>query len=124
MSGRRTFKKNCKVGKYKFRKGDFVCFPYISRDYWLPENVENMKFDWTHFTEENKEKMDKGDHIPFSAGPRACIGQYFGLMVSKLMLYTILEKFDISSDDKTKINYVVNFLYGAEKVSINLRPRK
>lgn len=41
-----------------------------------PENFKNpSKFDPERFNEENQHKIEAGSFIPFSIGPRQCIGK-------------------------------------------------
>lgn len=54
------------------------------------------KFDPLRFTTENIEKMSPYAHVPFSAGPRNCIGQSFALAELKTTVAMILRKFELS----------------------------
>merc|ERR1719209_2469580 len=48
--------------------------------------------------------------IPFSAGPRNCIGQKFAMMEEKIMLCNILRQFHISSQVSREDLYVMGEL--------------
>jgi cytochrome P450 len=48
--------------------------------------------------------------IPFSAGPRSCIGKYLALMESKVMLVYFLYHFDIKRTD-VPLRMYARFLY-------------
>ncbi len=61
-----------------------------SARYW--ENPH--EFDPERFTPENEKRIPKGAYLPFSAGPRVCIGNQFALMEARLILATIVGKFD------------------------------
>lgn len=54
------------------------------------------KFDPLRFTTENMEKMSPYAYIPFSAGPRNCIGQSFALAELKTTVAMILRMFELS----------------------------
>ena len=68
----------------------------IHRDprYW--ENPDS--FDPDRFRDENKHKRHRYAWVPFSLGPRQCIGNNLAFMEMKMMLIRILQNYRVVSD--------------------------
>ncbi|XP_053996985.1 cytochrome P450 9e2-like [Hylaeus anthracinus] len=60
------------------------------------------KFDPERFSEKNKDNIVPNTYIPFGLGPRKCIANRFALMEAKILVAHILQKFVITSNEKTK----------------------
>jgi cytochrome P450 len=64
---------------------------------------EPLKFDPERFNQENVGKRHVYAWLPFSAGPRSCIGNKFSLLEMKLTLAMILQKFSMEPDPTFKL---------------------
>ncbi|XP_026324886.1 cytochrome P450 9e2-like [Hyposmocoma kahamanoa] len=88
---------------YIMRKGDGIQIPVcaIHRD---PEYYPNPhNFDPERFSEENKHKIQPFTYLPFGIGPRNCIGSRFALSEVKVMVYQLLNSFEVSPSERTTI---------------------
>jgi cytochrome P450 len=56
-----------------------------------------LEFDPNRFTSENSTDRDRWQYIPFSAGPRTCIGEHFAMLEATLALATIIRRTEIHS---------------------------
>jgi len=87
----------------KVAKGDLVIFcPYaIHRlpDLWRdPEVFRPERFEAGH-----EEQKNKFAYLPFSAGPRTCIGNSFAMIESQIIVGTLLSRFRARLADPTPI---------------------
>jgi cytochrome P450 len=92
----RSLKEDVTFGDYTIPSGTILNgAPYfVGRD---PKNYENpLKFDPSRF--ETKEITQRNPYafIPFSAGPRNCIGQKFAMLEMKSIVSKIIKNFELS----------------------------
>jgi cytochrome P450 len=80
------------LGDYHFPKDTVVLFsPYVQHhraDYF----PEPETFDPDRFTPEREAQIPDDAYIPFSQGPRVCIGNHFALMEGQILLATIAQR--------------------------------
>jgi len=93
--------------------------PHVWKD---PEN-----FDPLRFTAESLKDMSPYAFIPFSAGPRNCIGQSFALAEVKVSLAMILRKFKLSFDPDNIVpveDLIPELILRAKRgIRVNISPR-
>nr|WCC58065.1 cytochrome P450 [Pharsalia antennata] len=64
---------------------------------------EPEKFDPDRFSDENKGKIVPGSYMPFGSGPRNCIGSRFALLEAKVLMVSLMSRFDIVPVKRTTI---------------------
>ncbi|XP_055947713.1 cytochrome P450 4c3-like [Argiope bruennichi] len=95
----RMLRNDLQIGEFLLPRGSMclVIAYLLHRD---PEFFPNPeKFDPDRFSPENSAGRHPFAYVPFSAGPRNCIGQRFALMEEKTVLSSILRKFKVRSLD-------------------------
>ncbi|KAB5523791.1 hypothetical protein PHYPO_G00156480 [Pangasianodon hypophthalmus] len=99
----RVCKKTVEINGLTIPKDTVVLIPtyVLQRDpeYW----TEPDAFKPERFTQENKENIEQYVYMPFGLGPRNCIGMKFALVIIKLAVVQILQRFDISLSEEMKV---------------------
>lgn len=93
----------------------------------LPEVYPNPdKFDPDNFLPERTANRHYYAFIPFSAGPRSCVGRKYAMLKLKILLSTILRNYRVKSDlgEKDFQLQADIILKRAEGFKIKLEPRK
>jgi cytochrome P450 family 3 subfamily A len=94
----------------KIKKDQLITIPIyaLHRD---PEIYPNPdEFDPERFSDENKRKRENESFMPFGAGPRNCIGMRFALTEVKLLLTSVLSKYNFQPCDQTPV-IIYSFMY-------------
>ena len=98
----RKLDQDCVLDGHVVPKGSNVTLfiSYIQRHPDIWENPDS--FVPERFTTENRMKAKRSNfsYIPFSAGPRNCVGQRFAMQEIKVVLIYLVRKFRITSYDK------------------------
>jgi len=107
--------------EHAVKKGDTVIVPYYTlhrhRSHWqepdhfLPERFADMS------------KIDRYAYVPFSVGPRICIGAEFAMQESIIILATLLARFRFSTiEGKVPTPKLILTLRPDEDIRLNVEP--
>ena len=121
--GAKVAKEDHKLVDLDIKKGDLVrpilITPCNDEKYF--ESPE--QFMPNRWRDETK-KVDSHAFIPFSAGPRNCIGQHLAIIEAKTIVSELLEKFDFKLQDGYELKMLNRFLYEpADDVKLVLTPK-
>ncbi|KAK9736117.1 Cytochrome P450 [Popillia japonica] len=122
----RTTSADIRIDDYIIPKGSSVAmhiFDFHRNPKYFPQPT---KFDPDRFLPENSKDRHPYAFIPFSAGPRNCIGQKFALMEEKIILSYILKNYKVTSTQTVdNVNPVVELILRPhEGLFVTLEKRK
>ena len=94
------------------KKGELVradlCFLFNNPKYFS----EPEKFSIERWQDDSLKKLGPHVFIPFSAGPRNCIGQHLAMMEAKIIISEFLEMFKLkNSQENYQLKMILNLLY-------------
>ncbi|XP_071568023.1 cytochrome P450 4C1-like [Temnothorax nylanderi] len=122
----RKLTEDVKLDNYTLPKGASITLAILLAHRNPKVWPDPMKFDPDRFLPENSKHRNPYAYVPFSAGPRNCIGQRFALLEEKIMLAAILRKWRVKS-----VKTLDTIEYGGalilrpfEEVLIHFTPKK
>ncbi|PSN54065.1 Cytochrome P450 4C1 [Blattella germanica] len=122
----RKLNTDVKIGEYDIPSGTTVTMHIYNVHRNPTQFPDPEKFNPDNFLPENVAKRHPYAYIPFSAGPRNCIGQKFAILEEKTVLSYILRYYKIKSLDKRdNINLMGELILRPEKgINVTLTSRK
>lgn len=113
------------VDKYLFPK-DKVIFISPYANHRNPKYFSDPdKFEPERFSAEREKSIPKHAYMPFGTGPRVCIGQSFAMMEAKIILATLLNRFEVMANNKVKFDPQAQItLSNKDGMKLNLQKRK
>jgi cytochrome P450 len=96
----RDLEEDFQVGDYNLPAGTTVGVVPIGIHRDPKVFPDPLKFDPDRFKLENSTGRNPYAYVPFSAGPRNCIGQKFAMMEEKIMVSSVLRHYNLTSLDK------------------------
>lgn len=113
------------IDGYRVHAGDIV-MPFVwachrHPDFW----ASPLRFDPERFDPEKVSKRHSYCYVPFSAGPRSCIGNMFSLVESVLLLAQLLLRFEFEVSPCADVKPIALATSRPSKpVHVTLRPRR
>ncbi|XP_074539695.1 cytochrome P450 3A40-like [Halichoeres trimaculatus] len=122
----RVAKASLEINGLVIPKGMVVMVPTwpLHRDPEIWADPEAFKPE--RFSKENKESIDPYTYMPFGAGPRNCIGMRFALVMMKLAVVEILQRYSFSVCKETEVPFEldINGLLAPKRpIKLKLEPR-
>lgn len=96
----RVLAEDTQFGEYLVPAGTFVNVEIFHVHRCADQFPEPNRFNPDNFLPENVQSRHPYSYVPFSAGPRNCIGQKFALLEEKCMLASVLRKFTVTATEK------------------------
>ncbi|XP_061455314.1 cytochrome P450 3A24-like [Rhineura floridana] len=123
----RVCKNTIEINGVTIPKGTVTMIPafvlHHDPEYW-PEPKEYRP---ERFSKESREAIDPYVFLPFGAGPRNCIGMHFALLVLKVAVVVLLQKFSFRPCKETQIPMELDskgfFMQPKKPIKVKLVPR-
>ncbi|KAI5708603.1 hypothetical protein M8J77_025805 [Diaphorina citri] len=121
----RVLSEDTQFGQYLVPAGTYINVEIFHVHRCPDQFPEPNSFNPDNFLPENVQKRHPYSYVPFSAGPRNCIGQKFALLEEKCMLASVLRKYTVTSMEKLENLTLMNelILRPESGIQVKLTPR-
>ncbi|EFX88388.1 hypothetical protein DAPPUDRAFT_311386 [Daphnia pulex] len=116
----RTVQEDLQIGKYLIPAGCTIGFLILAAHRNPEIFPDPLVFNPERFFQDEVVGRHPYAYVPFSAGPRNCIGQRFAMLESKIVLSTLLRRFKFETLSNTKPPIIANQLVLKSMNGINL----
>jgi cytochrome P450 len=104
------------IGDIKIKKGTLIDLSFFPNNYSEVYHDEPMKFNperWLDPKSKSRLSMLKDPFcfVPFSCGPRICVGQHLAILETKVIFGLFVKKFEFKLDPEYKFAMATRFLY-------------
>jgi cytochrome P450 len=112
------------IDGYRVRAGEMV-LPFFWATHRHPQFWKDpLRFDPERFDPARPERQNSWSYVPFSAGPRVCIGNMFSLVESVLLLAQLLRRFTLEIAPCNDVRPIaLATARPSRPVRVTLRPR-
>lgn len=120
----RMLEEPCTIDGVEFPKGVFFDLNMYSVHH-NPDVWDNpSEFSPERFAEDKHHNMDPFSFVPFSAGPRNCIGQAFAQHELKVLIARLVNRFEISLDPDHVVEHFMEVVMRAKNgIMVNFQER-
>ncbi|KAI7889438.1 cytochrome P450 [Mucor mucedo] len=116
-------KEDCIVpGGYRIKAGTVCAIQVYSMHHNEDIYPDHERFDPDRWTPEEEQKRSRFSWLPFSTGPRGCIGMAFALQEAKTVLAMLLNRFDFRYDGP-EVTYDPKMTTKPVDLFMNIYPR-
>ncbi|XP_043285788.1 uncharacterized protein [Venturia canescens] len=94
----REVQEDLDIGDHTLPKGSTVIMGILKIHRWEKLWPDPLKFDPDRFLPEEVAKRHPYSYVPFSAGPRNCVGLRYAMMAMKTLVATVLRRYVLITD--------------------------
>jgi len=99
------------IGHFKIKKGTLVGMSQTSLNFNPKNHEEPFKFNPSRWLKSPSKNVGPFGFLPFSAGPRNCIGQHLAQIEAKIIISEMLSKFQFKVSEGYAHKMTVRLLY-------------
>jgi len=99
----RVAKETHKLGNFEVKKGT-MCMCFTGFNHFSPKYFQDpLTFNPDRWLQKDNHEASSIAYLPFSAGPRQCVGQNMALLIGKVLMTLIIKNFNVTLDPKYRL---------------------